>query len=693
MIVKTAVETGLVPTLCRMCDTRCAINVHLQDGILTDITPLDGHPVNRGRICPRGGAAIDLFYHRDRILSPLKRTKDGSFKKIPYDQALDEISARMAALKDQQGAHSLGAWKGEGLGFFQQEGYVRRFIRAFGSPNYFSNDSACYNGRYLGYHLVCGFWNVYPDFDQAKLILLFGSNPPMCHPPFMREFADARQNGAKLVVIDPRLNPVACYADIFAQPYPGTDGALGWGLINYLIQTKNYDEDLVDRHVIGFDKISAYAARFTPERVEKESGIYADVVEKIAQMIIKNRPDISIFPGAGLEHHENGVNAVRTLAILSCLSGALGRSCGLYRPETLNIHRLALDKEPAPAGPDPIGASKFPVLYDIRRECHTMTAMDHMLGLGDYPLKGLIVSGANPAVTNPNTAKVEKALSMLDLLVVNDFFMTKTARLAHYILPAASFLEREELHLFHKYQRINITRRVATVDGVMEEYRVWRELAWRLGFGEKYFPWKDESDVNQWLLKPNGLNTALLKKHPRGLLYKPLNHNKDIAKNLPTPTGKLEFASPYLKKLGLDEIPVYTAPYHRRHNNPRFPFVLTTGARKSLFYHSRHQNIPRFRNIHRQAEMEINPDDARQLDISDGENVRVVSENGDLIIPVSIKHPSELIKGVVEIYHGWEDWRANYLTFDTVNDPISGFPLLKAVPVRIEKIAGSIQST
>ncbi|RTZ98789.1 MAG: hypothetical protein DSY90_02955 [Deltaproteobacteria bacterium] len=687
MKVRTPITDGVVPTLCRMCDTRCAINVHIKNSVIAGITPFENHPVNEGRICPRSEAAIDLFYHPDRILKPLKRREDGSFIEISHTRALDEISARLKHLKKEHGAHTVGVWKGEGLGFYQQEGYARRFIRAFGSPNYFSNDSACYNGRYLGNHLVCGFWNAFPEFNQAGLILLFGTNPPICHPPFTRELADARENGTRLVVIDPRLNPMACYADIFAQPYPGTDGALGWGLINYLIQTGNYDRDLVQRHVIGFEKIAAYARKFTPQYVQAQSGIYAHVVETIGRLIVKNQPDISIFSGAGLEHHENGVNSIRTLVILSCLSGALGRPCGLYRPEPLGTGELSLDRTLPPTGKNPIGRDKFPVLYDIRKECHTMTAMDYMLGKGEYPLKGLIIAAANPAVTNPNTAKVEKALKSLDLLVVNDFFMTKTAQLAHYILPATTFLEREELHFYPKLQRVNLTRCVATVDGVIDEYRVWRELALRLGFGDQYFPWKNESAVNHWLLAPTGLTVDLLHNHPQGYVYKPIRYQKHLSENLPTPSGKLEFASPYLKQLGLDEIPVYRPPYHRRHTDNRFPLVLTTGARKSLFYHSRNQNIPRFRNVHPDAEVEMHPDDAAHLQIENGEKVHVISKNGRLTLRVSIKHHSELRRGIVEIYHGWEDWRVNFLTFDEINDPISGFPLLKGVPVRIEKAA------
>jgi anaerobic selenocysteine-containing dehydrogenase len=669
-----------------MCETRCAINVHIENQVLTKITPFEGHPVNCGKICPRGGATLDLFYHLDRILTPLKRLNDGSFTEIPYDQALDEISAKMASLKNQFGARSVGVWKGEGLGFHQQEGYVRRFIHGFGSPNYFSNDSACYNGRYLGNHLVCGFWNPFPKFNQAKLIMLLGTNPPICHPPFMREFADARSKGAKLVMIDPRLNPVACYADIFAQPYPGTDGALAWGLIRYLIKTKNYDSDLVDRRTIGFDKIAAYAEKFTPEYVARQSGVYDSVVEEIAQLIIKNRPHISIYPGAGLEHHENGVNSIRVFTILSCLSGALGQPSGMFRPEPLGLRDLIPNESRPPDDRRPIGADKYPVLYDIRRECHTMTAMDYMLGKGEYSLKGLIIAAANPAVSNPNTRKVEKALSSLDLLVVNDFFMTRTARLAHYILPAATFLEREELHVYPTQQRINITRKIARVDGIRNEYRFWHDLAHRLGFGDTLFPWKSEKEVNRWLLEPTGLTVEKLRQNPQGYVYKPVDYQRVLNRRFPTPSGKLEFASPYLQRLGLSEIPEYHQPAYRQKPDKNYPFVMTTGARKSLIYHSRHQNIQRFRDVHPDAEVEINPADAAGLGIADGDQVRVISRVGELVIRAAVKHAAELRQGVVEIYHGWEDWRVNFLTPDDFNDPISGFPLLKAVPVRIEKV-------
>ena len=188
------------------------------------------------------------------------------------------------------------------------------------------------------------------------------------------------------------------------------------------------------------------------------------------------------------------------------------------------------------------------------------------------------------------------------------------------------------------------------------------------------------------MLEPSGLTVEKLNRHPEGIVYRPVRHGRCRSERLPTPSGKLEFASAYLRSLGLSEIPEYFPPYHRTNADENYPFLMTTGARKSLLYHSRNQNIPRFRNVHREAEMEIHPEDAAALGIADGEKVRVVSRVGELVIRAAVKHPAELRKGVVEIYHGWEDWRVNFLTFDDINDPISGFPLLKAVPVRIERL-------
>ncbi|MEN8246971.1 MAG: molybdopterin-dependent oxidoreductase [Thermodesulfobacteriota bacterium] len=686
MTERTVVENGTVPTLCRMCSNRCSIVVHIEDGNMVDVRPLAGNPVNHGKMCPRGRASLDVFYHKDRICKPLKRQTDGTFIEIGLEQALDEIAKKMLDVKGRWGARSMGVWKGEAIGFLQQEEYARRFAHAFGTPNYFSNDSACYNGRFLGHHLVTGFWNPFPYYAEADLILLFGTNPPVCHPPFMAEFADAKARGANLVVVDPRLNPVACYADIFAQPLPGTDGALAWGLIRYLVNAGGYDPTFVEQHSVGFEDVVEYAQKFTPDYVEKETGVFAHVVVDIAKLIIQNRPKISYYMGAGLEHHDNGVNNIRAMVVLSCLSGGLDIACGLGWPASMPRNELTLHDQLPLTAEKPIGADRFPVLYDIRKECHTMTAMDYMLGREEYPLKGLIVTAANPAVTNPNTGKVEEALKALDLLVVNDLFMTRTARLAHYVLPAASFLERSEIHIDPKYQRVFLTQKVVEDPGIKDEYMLWHDLAWRLGFGERYFPWDTENQVNAYILEPSGITLKDLEAHPEGIQYSPLKYQKHLSRPLPTPSGKLEFTSAYLEKLGYAALPEYVRPYHLRHPSDAYPLLLTTGARKTLYYHSRHQNLEHFRKLHPEAEVEMHPEDAAGLGVENGDQVRIISETGEVTVAASVLHKAELRRGVVEMYHGWEEWRINFTTFDLINDPISGFPLLKGVPVRIETV-------
>jgi len=685
-MAKTVVRNGTVQTLCRQCDMRCGQNIHITEGRISDISGMDAHPQNRGRICHKGRAAADLVYHGERLLKPLKKIPDGTFAEISYDQAMDEIAEKMAGLKTAFESRAVGVWKGEALGFCQQEEYARRFIHAFGSPNYFSNDSECYNGRYIGYALVQGYWNGCPDFENADLIVLWGSNLPFSHPPFQRLIADARAKGAKLVVIDPRLIAVAYKADIFAQILPGTDGALAWGLVRYLIEAGRYDHQFVQKYSLGFEPFARYARTFTPEYVEKETGLDRKTVVDIARMIVQGMPRVIHYVGNGLEHHENGVNNIRTVACLGGLCGAVDIKGGDPWTEGMGGRTLTLYQELPLLDQKPVGADKYPVLYQYRQECHTMTAMDYMLGKGEYPLRGLIITGANPVLTNPNSSKVADAFAALDLLVVRELFLTETAKQAHYILPAASFLERSELHFHSNRHLVTLTTKVLDVPGVQDEYTFWKDLAHRLGFGERYFPWEREEDVNRWLLEPTGISVEELRKHPEGFMYKPVTYKKYENRPFSTATGKFEFTSSYLKGLGYPELPEYIPPRYKSHPSPAYPLILTTGARKYLLYHSRYRNIARFLTAVPAAEVEIHPEDAKKWGIEDADWVKVTSEVGSLEIQAKVMHEREILPGVLQITHGWDKANVNLLTYDAVNDPISGFPLLKAVPVRIERI-------
>jgi anaerobic selenocysteine-containing dehydrogenase len=675
-------ERRTVQTLCRMCDDRCAINVYLEDGRIVDIDGYKDHPWNRGRLCVKARAAVDMVYHPERLLKPLKKTKIG-FEEIPLRQALEEIAERLSAVKEKYGARSISIWKGEAIGFAQEEEMARRFVHALGSPNYFSNDSMCYNGRYFGYRLVEGSWPV-PDYENSRCVVLWGANPPHAHPNMTQMIMRARKTGAKLVVVDPRMSAIARQADLHAALKPGTDGALALGVIQQLIETGSYDRKFVESYTVGFDELAGYVKAFSPEAVEEQTGVPAALVLEIARAMAAAAPRVAIYVGNGPEHHENGINNIRAVACLDAILGALDREGGNRLVDFFPAKHLTLYDEIPLEHLGPIGADRFPVLYGFRQECHTMTGMNTILSGEPYPLKAMILTAANPAMTNPNTPKVRQALGSLDLFVVRDLFMTETAELADYVLPAASFLERVELHTHAKYQRVTMTRKIIEYPDVQDEYQFWHDLACRLGFG-KYFPWKDETELTGWILESTGLSLEQAAAHPEGIEYAPIRYERWKTEPLGTPSGKVEFRSQYLEDLGYPALPEYRPPGYLDSPDPDYPYVLITGARKLIYYHSRFRNIKRFRTAIPGPEAELHPQDASALGVADGDEIRITSRIGSLEVPVKIMSKSEILPGTLQLTHGWKEANANLLTHDDRFDPISGFPLMKAVEVRVEK--------
>jgi len=253
------------------------------------------------------------------------------------------------------------------------------------------------------------------------------------------------------------------------------------------------------------------------------------------------------------------------------------------------------------------------------------------------------------------------------------------------VLPAASFLERSELHVHAMFQVVTLTKKLLSFPGVQDEYQFWHDLARRLGAAEA-FPWKDEEELTRWLLEPTGVSLEQLAGHPQGYPYRSIRYEKWREAPLHTPSGKVEFTSQYLKGLGYPELAEYQPPSYRSSPDPAYPFVLVTGARKLLFYHSRFQNIERFARTGRNPEMEMHPADAARLALADGERVRVRSRVGAIELPVTVTAPNEILPGTLQITHGYRQANVNLLTHDDVFDPISGFPLMKAIQVQVESL-------
>ena len=669
-------------TLCRMCDDGCGIDVYVEDGRIVEIRGNAQHPLNRGWLCGKARAAVELVYHPQRLLTPLKRTSRG-WQALALEQALDEIASSLLAIRSRSGARSVGVWKGEALGFAQQEQLARRFIHAFGSPNYLSNNSMCAVGRAMAYRVTDGRVPV-PDFANARCIVLWGTNPRCSQPRVDREIAAARRRGARLVVVDPRLSAIARAADIHAQVRPGSDGALAWGLIRQLTTSGDYDSSFVERNAVGLREVSDYAKAFTPGMVEDETAVPAATMRAIAEAMTEAAPQVAAWAGNGVEHHENGVNNIRAIAVLDALLGTLGRRGGSRLLDGMPLRDLGLDDGLPFTHPGPLGSSQFPVLYDLHHEGHTMTALQAVLRDDPSALQAMIVTGANPVLTNPNSSRVAAALASLDLLVVRDLFMTETAALADYVLPAASFLERSELRPDIGRQTVTLTCSVVSFPGVQSEYDFWRQMALRTGLGE-WFPWTDETELNRWLLEPKGISLEELAAHREGMAFGSARGDGDEL-TFATPSGKIELTSAYLGHLGYDEVPKYRSPAYRRSPDPDHPLVLMSGARKPLQVNSRFRGVGRLRESESHPSVDLHPDDAARLGVVDGDVVRITSRNGSLEVPANVIAADELLPGCLQLTHGWGEANVNLLTDDDRLDPISGFPAVKEVHVRVDKV-------
>ena len=682
---RTKVRDGVVATLCRQCDMHCGILVHLRDGRIRRVTGDRRHPENQGHVCAKAGAIVDLLYHPDRLRRPLKR-QGGRFVPVSYEQAMDEIAERLLRIRARHGARAIGVWAGEAIGFLQQEEYARRFIHAFGSPNFFSAESVCYASRHIAYCLVQGYYNPCPDFARSVLAVLWGSNAEISHPPYMRSIHQARAKGGKLVVVDPRQTPTARKADLFLQLRPGTDAALALGLARHLIEAGGVERGFIERHVLGFDRFRRHVQRFTPKFVAQETGVAANRVTELGELLAAAGNRLALYPGVSLEHQPNGLDTVRAIACLNALSGAVDVPGGNLWPQLPGTRSLALYDRLPLSDQQPIGAERFPLLYRFRRQCHSPTAMDRILGGGPYRLRGLLLSGANPVMSNPNAAKVARAFESLELLVVRDLFLTESAGLAHYVLPAASFLERSEIHIYPHRQKIALTTKVLETAEVTDEYAFWHDLAHRLDFGREFFPWPDEGQVNQWILEGAGIEPAALAERPEGLSYAPFEYRKYDRQPFHTPSGKLELCSPWLEELGYSALPEYVPPPEVEPDSA-YPLLLITGARGSFFYLSRYRNVARFRRAVPSAEVELHPQDAARLCISDGQRVQVTSRIGSIRLRARVVGQSEILPGLLQIMHGWQDANVNLLTDDADLDPSTGYPNLKRVAVKLEPVA------
>lgn len=673
-------------TDCTLCYHSCGCKVTVENGKAIKVEGLESHPLNRGQLCPKGENALENIYSPDRLKHPMKWV-NGNFESVSWDQALDEIAAKLSQLKDEFGPQVLGVFCGSiGVENLEMAGLTQRFKAAFGSPNFFSVESVCYRMRIRTRQMTFG---KYPTEEiDSKLYLLWGHNPDASDFPLRLALDENLAKGAKLVVIDPKRIPLAEQADMYLQIRPGTDGALALSMINVIITEELYDRDFVEKYTLGFDKLIPHVQRYTPEWAEEITWVPADKIRELARLFA-NTKGAGIYQGTCTQDQTaNGTQNSRAFAVLQVIAGNINVPGGWVISPRLKFGNVGLKVEGKP-----LGADQYPLFFEIwgrQSPYGVVTVVPESI---PEKLKAFWVVGGNPLLSMPDSNAFAEAFKKLDLLVVHDMFMTETGNLAHYVLPACSHLEKWGVaytyNVCHCMPYMMLRKKcIEPLHESWSEWKLYTELAKRLGMGDK-FPWTSEEELVTFELEPSGLSfDYLLHEKPEGNYYQQKEYG--ISDGLfRTPSGKIEIYSEALEQVGFDPLPSYTEPERSPMGAAeefleQYPLILSTGSRNYYYTHSQHRNVEALRHASPEPLTELGPETARKYGLTDGDRVVVKTNRGQVRMKVSIE--AAVAEGVVFVPHGWEgEANANLLTDAECRECILGYPDMKSLLCSIEK--------
>lgn len=502
-----------IPSCCNMCGGQSGILVHVVNGVVEKIEPNHWNPNNYsnistdffdgytpeygckegGVICPKGNAGIMQLYDPDRLKKPLKRTNpdrspgaDPKWQEISWDQALDEIAAKMRALRDAEEAHKL-LWMSEDHSFVHVQD---DFCKLFGTPNYSNHSNLCDVARKASFRCVLGDERPLADFLQSRYIMLWGWNPTSAikwvYLP--RILTRAIERGARLVVVDPYLSDTAAKAQEWVGIRPGTDGALALALAHVIIRDDLQDKPFIAQWTVGFEQFAEYVKDKTPQWAEEITSVKAKTIERLAHELATTKPAcIDSWSGPG--QHSNGVQGGRAIAALTLLIGGVDRPGTLMFPDKRgNKHA---EVEPDEHAERTIKQPRFDErnLYPLGHKSGVYCRMfQNMLdGTGPYQPKMLVCVFQNPMMSVPGSVNVAKALAKLETLVVIDTMMSETATLADYVLPGTNYLERYDLNTHWVTWSVLGLRQpvIKPLFGQPAEYEAVAALGRRIGLKDK----------------------------------------------------------------------------------------------------------------------------------------------------------------------------------------------------------------
>lgn len=680
-------------TCCQFCSNLCGVLVAVEDGRVVGVQGDPENPLSRGFVCERVRLAPRWLYHPGQLMYPLKRSGkrgEGRWQRVTWDQAFAEIGQKLLELKDRYGAETLGFFEGTYRG---NDYWPRgRFASLFGNPhNIFAPGIICGINDMAINMAVMGDVTTYGiDLARTRCVVYWGADPSESNMRGWAGLLRLRKKGdLAVIVVDPRQTRTTDMADIWLRPRPGTDTALALAWLNVIINEGLYDRDFVAEWTAGFEELRGRVQEYSPERVAEITGVPAEKIVEAARTYATHGPSCMPYGVAIDQLGLNGTRAEQCKIALRAVTGNLGVPGGhlISRPgEPVNGGRfitetelclmdlLSMEQRRRQMGFDVCGLVTLkgwslmephlrrvygvPAPVTVQIQAHTTMLWRSILTGQPYPIKALIAWGSNPLAWAGNVRLAFEALQSdsLELHVVQELFMTPSAQLADYVLPAATWMERDLCTNFADFGSLLRAgeKAVSPMGERLDIYQFFRGLALAVG-QEAYWPWRTTEEVSNYRLKPVGLTFRDLVER-RAVFPDHFDMQPWRKTGFPTPSGRIELRSSILEALGYDPLPYYEEPPESPLRLPdvarEYPLILNTGGNYMPMFHSEfmHPGMGG-REKHPDPLVDIHPETAAGLGIADGDWVRIETRRGG--IRQRARYNAGMLPNVVNCQASW----------------------------------------
>jgi anaerobic selenocysteine-containing dehydrogenase len=645
------IERKIVKAACpHDCPDTCGMHISVENGVAVKVVGAKDMPFTQGTLCTKVARYLDRTYSKDRVLHPLKRVGakgEGRFERISWDEALATIAAKFKEIAAVEPQSILPCSYAGTMGLVQYASMDRRFFHKLGAS--LLDRTLCSSAGKVGMKITLGAGvGMDPErFDEAKLILIWGSNPIVSNLHLWSRVQEAKRRGATVIAIDPYRSLTAAKCDRHLAPLPGTDAALALGMMHVIIGEGLCDDDYVRRHTFGFPQLQQRVQDYPPEKAAAICGLARDEIVALAREYAGTRP-AAIRLNYGMQRHAGGGMAVRTITCLPALTGHWRDAAGgvlLSTGDWYGMNHAALERAD---------------LIPNRPRTINQSALGDALTRAEPPVRAIYVYNNNPVAVCPESQKVVAGFRREDLFtVVHEIFLTDTADYADIVLPATTQLEHYDVHKSygHLYVLAN-SPAIAPVGEAKPNSEVFRLLAARMGFTEACFRDSDEDICRQALESANprmaGIEWSALKARGWQRLNLPARFAPFAEGNFPTPSRKCEFWSQTAVDLGMDPLPAYLPPRESAQSAPqlaeKYPLAFISPPARN-FLNSSFANLPFALKEAGEPTLDIHPADAASRGIGDGHTVRIYNGRGSFVAKARV---SDLVRqGVVAALSVW----------------------------------------